>query len=457
MGKSQLHDDIDALLQRMSNRMHEEEENKEPGPENIETIHVFPVEGGLLILRDEEVNKPPVVESELVPIPHSAIPARSKAENIGFTLFLIFACLFWAYIILGFLFASFFLPTATITVMPLEHTISEKQVISVVTKNPGAGEIEGQVFAQTLSLSKSVPTTGRGHQNAAYARGAITFYNGLLSLQTIPQGTTLTGRDGIQVVTDVTAIIPAASPPMEGNATIPAHAVNIGATGNIGARDINAGCCGQGILAVNSNPFHGGAEARDFTFVTGHDIAQSSLSLTKVLTQGFSHALDTQLQSGESAIPPTCNFSTQSDHPVGFQEASVTVTVAGNCKSVLYSKYALQNEADTLLAAHAKRFGNAYTSLDGQQVQVVSQTMVSSKNTIAAITTKATGAWGYQFSKGEEEHIKKLVAGKSRTEAMNILAAIPGIQRAIITGIGQSDVLPTDTAHITVMFLYIVH
>src|SRR5713226_9136409 len=54
----------------------------------------------------------------------------------------------------------------------------------------------------TLTRSLTIPTTGTGHQDARAATGTLTFYNGLLTSQTVPIGTVFTGADGIQVSTD---------------------------------------------------------------------------------------------------------------------------------------------------------------------------------------------------------------------------------------------------------------
>src|SRR5207237_9532180 len=86
--------------------------------------------------------------------------------------------------------------------------------------------------ALTSSQSPTVQATGRGHQDARAASGTLIFYNGAFSPQTINAGTVYTGSSGVQVATDQTVTIPAASPPYLGQASITAHAVNPGSSGN---------------------------------------------------------------------------------------------------------------------------------------------------------------------------------------------------------------------------------
>src|SRR6266446_4662971 len=85
----------------------------------------------------------------------------------------------------------------------------------------------GRILAPlTLSQSVSVPTTGRGHQDAKAATGTIIFYNGLSTSQSVAIGTVLTGQDSISVATDQAISIPPANPPSLGEASVTAHAVS---------------------------------------------------------------------------------------------------------------------------------------------------------------------------------------------------------------------------------------
>src|SRR5439155_17826382 len=124
--------------------------------------------------------------------------------------------------------------------------------------------------------SQTTPTTGKGHQDAKQAQGAITLYNGLFTAQTIAGGTTLTGSSGVQIITDQDATIPAANPPIFGQVTVSAHAINPGMRGNIPAYDMNQACCTTSVLVKNVQPFSGGQNERDFSTVSTHDIHKIS-------------------------------------------------------------------------------------------------------------------------------------------------------------------------------------
>ena len=60
----------------------------------------------------------------------------------------------------------------------------------------------------------------------------------------------------------------------------------------------------------------------------------------------------------------------------------------------------------------------------------------------------------YQFSQQQLQRIKQLVAGKTPSQAVRILLALPGVQRATIAGIEANRSLPKDYSHIQVRMLY---
>src|SRR5439155_1526601 len=134
----------------------------------------------------------------------------------------------------------------TITLIPVEKQIATAATVFAVEGRPTNGQISARLLSSlTLTQSQTVPANGKGHQNAQQAVGTVTFFNGLFVRQTVSSGTTLTGKRGVQVVTDQVAIIPAAiatTPPTYGHVTVSVHALLPGSSGNIPVRDINEAC-----------------------------------------------------------------------------------------------------------------------------------------------------------------------------------------------------------------------
>ena len=132
-----------------------------------------------------------------------------------------------------------FAPDATVTIVPVTQQIHTTTMITVTTEPATGTQLQGRVLAAIMmSQARTVATTGKGHQDATVAHGYLTFYNAATSPQTVSAGTLLTGTDGIQVMTEQDATIPAASYPTFGQATVTAQAPSTGPEGNIKAGDI---------------------------------------------------------------------------------------------------------------------------------------------------------------------------------------------------------------------------
>ena len=169
---------------------------------------------------------------------------------------------------------------ATATLVPASKTLST--ALTVTALSTGTPEqARKQVVAHLLSVSsptqsQTMPTTGTGHAPARVGEGTVTLYNAAPYSQTVAAGTLLTGADGVEIVTDVPAVIPASNPPIEGEVTVPAHAVVIGPQGNIAPLDLNGLCCMAGISVKNTAAFHDGQDAYDYPMVTQSDIDQAA-------------------------------------------------------------------------------------------------------------------------------------------------------------------------------------
>jgi hypothetical protein len=165
-----------------------------------------------------------------------------------------------------------------VTIIPTAVEISGTTTVTLVTgpTHPGSQQVAGRRLSTlTLSQEQVMPTTGAGHRLAQAAHGSITFYNALPAAQTIPAGTLLIGADGVQVVTEADATIPAAQMPTEGQVSVTAYALEVGPAGNIRANDLYGACCRADVFAQNSAAFHGGQNARDFPMVTSQDLGET--------------------------------------------------------------------------------------------------------------------------------------------------------------------------------------
>ncbi len=337
-------------------------------------------------------------------------------------------------------------PSATVTLIPVERTITTFAAIQVHGR---------QLAPLTLMQSTIVAATGKMHQTATRATGTITLYSGLLSSQTIAEGTLFTGSDGVQVVTDQAAVIPAANPPIEGQVTISAHALVTGTQGNIPAYDINTACCATSVVAKNTRAFTGGQPVRDFLIVTRQDINNAVTSLLVTLSRSEDAALQAQLYSGEELITSSCDPHVSTDHKIGDEAKQVSVTVSVTCSGIAYVAQNVYANATQLIPAQAnKTLGADYRLMGDIQVTIVQVKVINPRQGLVSLVVQVTGTWVYQMNPNMQEHLLHLISGKSKQQAIATLLSFPGIAGVQITLKGGNQTLPEDPRSITIVVVY---
>jgi hypothetical protein len=345
----------------------------------------------------------------------------------------------------------------------LRLILSHKQAVfpkceddpSYMVTATGSLQLHGRALpAITLSESQTVPATGIGHQDARAVQGTITFYNGLFSSQTIAAGTMLTGTDGVQIITDQAASLPAANPPRLGYATVSAHALMQGSSGNIPAYDINSACCATAIKAVNAAAFHGSQNARDYAIVTKEDITAAAGALTQSLAQSMQGALQAQVTQNESQLILPYSRAVTPNHKVGDEAKNVTVTVSEMCSAVAYNREAVEERVTSFLSDLAgKKLGHGYSRIGNIHVSVKEATITRAATLPVFVSFQAQGTWGYAVTKEGEQRIKLLIAGKNKHDALQILRSLPGIQEAAISGIDDLAKLPKSVSAIHLVII----
>ncbi len=349
-------------------------------------------------------------------------------------------------------------PSATVTITPSSKDLNNTYIISAVTGTPDP--TQRQVQARQLSPSatsqpKTVKATGVGHIPPAQATGTLTFFNGSTADFTVAVGTVLSGRSGVEVVTDAPAVIPAANPPTEGSTTVSAHAAQAGSRGNITAFDINETCCvtGNFITVQNQPAFHGGQDQQDYTIVQQSDIDGAANSLEKPLTDSVQADLQKQMRAGEKLVSPAqCTKKVTADHAAGDRAANVTVSVTVTCTAEVYDEQGALTMAKNLLIDKAKTDPGAAYALVGDIVTRVTKIMVTDpKQATLNLYVNAEGIWVYQFNDARKQELAKQIAGKSKQAAIDFLKTQPGIAKVDDIQLPSGDTLPTDPQQITII------
>lgn len=254
----------------------------------------------------------------------------------------------------------------------------------------------------TLTRSATRATTGTGHQGATRATGTLTFYNGLFTSQFIAQGTVFTGRDGVQVTTDQSVTIPPNEPPVDGQATVFAHALSPGEAGNIATSDI-AITLNNGLL-VRNRFFSGGQDARTFRAVAAKDLTLLTSTVNATVAQAFTTAFPLQL--GEAAIPTHCTTKATPNHQVGAEAQSVTLTMSKTCTAIAYNQSQLTRAAT---AAFTKtRPGESYHVVGRLQTSLIS---------VTPLTVILSGKWAFTFSQDYQDFLAEQIQGDTPEKA----------------------------------------
>jgi len=354
------------------------------------------------------------------------------------------------------------LPSATVTIVPASLNLHITSTIAAVTGTPNIShhEVRARLISVTTRPQEAaIPTTGKGHIPALRATGSVTFYNQLTISQTIASGTVLTGVDGVQVVTEQVAFIPAALPPVEGQVTVPARALQAGPKGNITVHDINTLCCVEGVAVQNLVAFTGGEQAHEYPAVSQQDFNGVSEPLTTALTHHAQTTFYAQMLPNEKEVtPPQCTSTVQPDHPVGSEATWVSVVVAVTCRGEVYDMQAAKALGIALLTEQAEKgLGPSYSCLGHIAASITQVRPISAHHSTLSLIVKAEGIWSYRFSSTRLHTFARLVAGKGVKEAKVLLQKMQGVHAVtIVISRGGSAVLPSNPDQITVQLLIVI-
>jgi len=449
-----LEDEVRKFLATMDGEENEQEQETgipDQGPgtltpqqEEVYDVYTIPGKKGFVIVEAGE--EPPdlnIVE---------ATPVSQKPKKIEPIDPLMYATgLFFVSLVLSCLALQIFLmmnpPIATVTIFPKAQSVTLSGTLQL-------GRLLSPI---TLSQSAITKTTGKGHQEARSARGTITFYNGSFSGQIIPAGTVLTGADGVHITIDQDAYLPPESqtlPPTLGQRTVSAHALVPGKKGNIPTGDINQGCCAPSILAQNTAPFYNGQDERNYQTVERRDIDSVAIPLKTTLSESMHGALTAQITQNEQLHILPCTPQVISDHQPGEEAPLVKVTVSMVCSGIAYDAADLQTQAMQLLAAQAgNKLGIGYTLIGNVQVSVKAATTQTTTDKTVVLSFTALGTWVYTLNASELQHLKLLIAGKTKREALQLLASMPGIEKVSLRWDGNTK-LPKDNHNIQILVIF---
>jgi hypothetical protein len=337
--------------------------------------------------------------------------------------------------------------TATVTITPVSHPLSDNFIITAVTGTPHPAD--RQVQARILSATSTPPNQmstvmSSGNIAGAPATGQLTFLNNSSSPLTF-SSTTLTGKSGVPVSFNGPITVPATG---TSSVTVTGFAVDVGPGGDIPQFDIVKNCCVTGILVKNTTAFNGGQNPQAHAVVEQTDIDAATNNLVTMLKPGVLKDLKGQVRSNEAVVPNTLQCPSKTnltrDHNAGAHAGSVTVSGTITCAAEVYDQQAALTMAANLLTAEAlKDFGPNF-ALTGNIVKGVTQVTQGSGGNVN-VEVSAAGVWVYnQF---DIPKLKKDIAGMSKQDAINTLLTQPGVSSVTIVIFNGNTTLP-DATHL---------
>jgi hypothetical protein len=380
----------------------------------------------------EEPQELEVIEGEIEEVAPPPFYKRPISRKWGI---LLCSCFLVLATIVATIFIILFTANANITVILIKKPVSFQQTFTIPTTHTFPNV--------TTTLSQTAKTTGTGHQDATYATGLVTLYNALPSPQEVPQGQLLIGTDGIHIVTDQDAYIPAGTLSVNGQVTVSAHTTTRGSQENIAAGDISGACCRDYVFARNSQ-FSDGQDARDFSVVSKPDVDTLTQSLSSQVDQQIQQDFAKQILSTETMTPPLCSQAVGVTPSLGEEATTVTVSITKTCSAASYSQASFMEQVQKQMQTIV---GKNYSPVGNPQVKIVN---TSVKENSVKISALVNGTMIYHFRKADMDALKRRVAGKSKEQVGSIILKWHDLQLVGIQLQYNQDTLPSDPAKIKV-------
>src|SRR5262249_51769958 len=189
-----------------------------------------------------------------------------------------------------------------------------------------------------------------------------------------------------------------------------------------------------------------------YPIVQQSDIDSTENSLIAANQPNPQRELQRIMRSNEQIVgTPQCKPNVSSDHQAGDNVAQVTVSVIFTCTGEVYDRNGAEALATRLLSNQATTdLGTAYAPVHKVKT-VVSNVILDNQGTVTLIVS-TEGVWAYQFGQEQKQNLVKLVAGKRKQAAIDLLQQQQGVsQIAIQLSDGGKQTLSSDLTQITVV------
>ncbi len=351
--------------------------------------------------------------------------------------------------------------TAQVSIRPSVKHVQNLFTLTVVTDHSNVvhHQIVGAYWLSATIKQTSLQTsTGKGYSQGARASGIVALEDHAPAFSFVSEtaGTTLTGSDGITIISDQNAIAFLGRP-----AYFRAHVSSPGSYGNIPAHGFYLGVphgLGNSAVLYNTTPFTGGHDKGSYAFVQQNDIAAGEHTLTSTVKQSTLDALHAKMAASEQWVQtPRCTRRATSDGTIGEQVQNFHVTVTATCSGEVYDTQTIQAvatreltiAASSELGVHYQLLGEIATTITGVQV-------LNKRQGILTVSLRAVGIWVYRFTNAEKQRLALMISGKRVEEAQTLLVQQSAIEQVTVTTMYSFwiwNTIPTDVKKISITIL----
>lgn len=360
----------------------------------------------------------------------------------------------------SFTFPQFSTTTAAVTITPIHSIVNNTYTIEVVTGQPDIAQkqVEGaRIIASSQTQSLQVSASGKVTTTAISSTGALLFSRVRSKKHVIiPAGTSFLSKNNVALVLNAPITLRARGTEV----SVSAHANPAGLQGNVPALNINGifcypNCITGATFHVQNTAFTGGQAAQSYIFIQQRDINSAASQLERALAITTQTAIQSQIGTYEQQVGSiACGLSSlSSNQQAGAKVPDVIVSVTERCQGEVYSEQAALNLAKNLLNNDLTSLvGPGFTIASNVTTQVLSQPEITDTQGRLSLKVMASGTAFYQVTPAKKQALANLIAGKSLTEAQDVLSTQPGIAHATITiSDNSADTLPDDASKIDVV------
>jgi hypothetical protein len=326
----------------------------------------------------------------------------------------------------------YLLPTAEVTIVPVEDTITSSLTYGVRTADANLDiAVDPTPISNGSTAEATREATGERFEPDGTAAGSIQITNPFTSEVTVPAGTDINAANGVTYYTAEDVVIPAADPFGSlsfGSASVGIYAGIAGPDGNLGA-GVLTGQLGTGLFYTNPSDISGGT-MRSITVIDEEDLIAVAGEVEEELLDKAEREFLATIPEGMELIPGSVEIRDPEIEVIGEAgedgeqvSASGTISVRGQIFDPEELHERAHEEAGRLLA----RQGGSERIVIARLVTIADPTPLNDDQT--AFTVRADGTARTVISDAEKQELIDQLVGLSRADAEALLAAHPKVDR----------------------------